>query len=200
MTVIEMGTVRDELTFRQRWSHYFALIFGAVGLFVGLNLRDSVLSATTLYTNPQAGITAEYPRNWLLEEGGSAYVFRVRDISHRGYKTTLQVTTRPVSAQTTARNIFDTLTLSRAQVLAAYNVISEEPITLPDETETTAMRYTFVATEVDPFLQTVPIVVEGIDILVVARGQAIVISFLSSADQFEENSAILEQFLRSLIF
>ena len=58
MTVIEISAGSVELTFRQRWSHYFVMIFGAVGLLIGLNLRDSVLYATTQYTNPQAGITA----------------------------------------------------------------------------------------------------------------------------------------------
>jgi hypothetical protein len=189
-----------QLTFRQRWSHYLTLLIGIIGLMIGLNLRDSVVSATTRYTNPQAGITAEYPQNWLLDESGLNYIFRVQDVSAIGYSTTIQVAARPVSAETTARNIFDSLTLARAQTLAAYNVISEEPFTLPDDTVTTAMTYTFVVSQTNPYLQSIPVVVEGIDILVIERGQAIIVSFLSDARTFTDRFPLLEQFLRSLEF
>jgi len=201
MSIIEVTGGRVELTFRQRWSHYLALAFGVIGLLIGLNLRESFLSTTTVYTNLQAGITAEYPQNWLLEEGsGRDFIFRVRAISERGYNTTIQVAARPISADTTARNIFDVLTLERAQTLAAYNVIAEEPYTLPDGTIATSMIYTFVATDPNPFLQSIPIGVEGIDILLIERGQAIIVSFLSDAATFDKNAPVLNRFLRSLDF
>lgn len=200
MTVIEISETRSELTFRQRWSHYFALIFSITGLFIGFNLRESILSATTIYTNPQAGITAAYPQNWLLDENTESYIFRVRDMTAPGFKTTLQVAARPISPQTSARNIFDALTLERAQTLAAYNVISEETFVLPDETITAAMTYTFVVSENNPFLQSIPAIVEGVDILIVERGQAIIVSFLSEASTFDTNFPILERFLESLEF
>ncbi|MBZ0302857.1 MAG: hypothetical protein K8J31_24140, partial [Anaerolineae bacterium] len=165
-----------------------------------LNLRESILTATTRYTNPQAGISADYPQNWLLDEQSDSYIFRVSDVSAQGFNTTLQVETRPISSQATARNIFDALTLERAQTQAAYIVISEEPFVLPDDTLTSAMSYTFVTTETNPFLQSIPVVVEGIDILIVERGQAIIVSFLSQADTFDQNQVILDRFLRSLEF
>lgn len=197
---VEILSAPTELTFRQRWSHYLALIFAGIGLLIGLNLRDSTLNVTTQYTNPQAGITAQYPQNWLLEEGGDDFIFRVRDTTTLGYNTSIQVAVRPISAQTSSRNIFDALTLARAQTLAKYEVISEEPFVLPDETVTSAMTYVFVASPTNPFLQSIPVVVEGIDILIIERGQAIIVSFLSSADAFETNFPILQQFLRSLEF
>jgi hypothetical protein len=197
---VEIFSAPTELTFRQRWSHYLALIFAGIGLLIGLNLRDSTLNVTTQYTNPQAGITAQYPQNWLLEEGGDDFIFRVRDTTTLGYNTSIQVAVRPISAQTSSRNIFDALTLARAQTLAKYEVISEEPFVLPDETVTSAMTYVFVASPTNPFLQSIPVVVEGIDILIIERGQAIIVSFLSSADTFETNFPILQQFLRSLEF
>lgn len=197
---VEILSGPTELTFRQRWSHYLALIFTGIGLLIGLNLRDSTLNVTTQYTNPQAGISAQYPQNWLLEEGGEEFIFRVRDTSTLGHNTSIQVGVRPISAQTSARNVFDALTLERAQTLAKYEVISEEPFVLPDETVTSAMTYVFVASPTNPFLQSIPVVVEGIDILIIERGQAIIVSFLSSADTFEANLPILQQFLRSLEF
>jgi hypothetical protein len=197
---VEILSDQGDLTFRQRWSHYLAFIFVGVGLLIGLNLRDSTLNVSTLYTNPQAGISAQYPQNWLLEEGGSDFIFRVSDTSTLGHNTSIQVAVRPISSETSARNIFDSLTLARAQTLAKYEVISEDPFVLPDETVTNAMTYVFVASPTNPFLQNIPVVVEGIDILIIERGQAIIVSFLSSADTFNENLPLLQQFLRSLEF
>ncbi|MAS34302.1 MAG: hypothetical protein CL610_09860 [Anaerolineaceae bacterium] len=200
MTIIEIGRATPQLTFRQRWSHYLALIFAAIGLFIGFNLRESILFATTQYVNPQAGITAEYPQNWLLQEGSGEYIFRVSDVIADGFKTRIQVAVRPVSAETTTRNIFDSLTLTRAQTLAAYNVVAETPFVLPDGTTTSAMTYSYVAAQTNPFLQTIPIVVEGIDVLIIERGQAIIVSFLSDANTFDANFPTLERFLRSIEF
>ncbi len=200
MTIVEIGASSSELTFRQRWSHYFALIFTVIGFGIGLNLRESTLSAVTTYANPQAGIVAAYPRGWLLDESSADYIFRVRDMTANGFSTTLQVAAQPVSAATSARNIFDSLTLSRAQVLAAYNVISEDIFQLPDGTDTSSMTYSYVNTQVNPFLQNIPVVVQGIDILVIARGQAIIISFLEESSRFAENLIVLERFLRRLEF
>jgi hypothetical protein len=198
MSLIEIVESSDSQTFRQRWSHYLVLIFGGVGLVIAINLRDGSLNATTRYVNAQAGISAEYPQNWLLDEAGD-YVFRVRDVSHVGYNTTIQVAARPVSGITTIRNVLDALTLGRSQMLG-YTVLSEEEYMLPDESTGIAMSYTFVATDPNPFLQGVPIVVEGQDILTIRRDQAIVISFVCDSTTFEQNIPIFTQFISRLEF
>ncbi len=199
MTVIEITTARDELSYRQRWGHYFVLLFGALALFIGINLRDSALNATKVYTNSQAGIRAEYPENWLIDEGGS-YIFRVRDVSQVGFKTTIQVAARPISSVTTERNLVDALTLSRSQTLASYTAFSTRPFLLPNEVQATAVTYTYVASESNPFLESIPVVIEGLDILAISRGQAIIITFLSDSRTYDTNYPRFEQFLASLEF
>lgn len=199
MSVIEIISKEETSSFRQRWSHYFVLIFGVVGFFIGINLRDSALNATALYTNSEAGIRADYPANWLIDEVGD-YIFRVRDISLPGFKTTIQVSTVPVSANSSSRTVFDALTLNRAQVLANYNVLSEEPYNLPNDVVATAMSYTYVSSEPNPFLQGIPVVVTGLDILTIQRGQAIIITFLSDARSYDEYLPIFNQFLSNLEF
>ncbi|MBZ0296063.1 MAG: hypothetical protein K8L99_26115 [Anaerolineae bacterium] len=199
MTFIEIDDGNDTSSFRQRWNHYLVLAFGVIGLMIGLNLRDSALNATTLYTNVQAGISASYPENWLLDEDGD-YIFRVRDASNVGFKTTIQVAARPVSASASTRSILDSLTLNRAQTLAAYTVLSERPYTLPDEVQAVAMAYTFVSSDPNPFLQGVPVVVEGLDILTIQRGQAIIVTFLSDSDTYAENLPTFNRFINNLEF
>lgn len=201
MTIIEVTQDRQELSYRQRWGHYFVFIFGLISLALGINLRDSALYAVTLYSNSQAGIRARYPENWLIDEGGQNYIFRVRDSSNINFKTTIQVGIRPISPSTTARNVFDALSLSRAPTLAAYTVLSIEPYILPnEETEAVAMNYYFVSEETNPFLESVPVVITGQDILTIQRDQAIIITFLSESQTYNQNRIIFERFLQSLEF
>lgn len=200
MTIIEISSGSSELTPGQFWAHNFVFIFACLMLFVGLNLRDSTLNATRSYTNLEAGIQADYPQNWLIDTEGD-YVFRVRDFSEIGYPTTILVAVRPVAANTPPRYLFDALTLNRSQILASYKVLASSiPFTLPDETSASTMEYTFVAAGNNPFLESVPIVVRGIDILTIRRGQAIIITFLSESSDYDKNYAIFQRFIGSLEF
>jgi hypothetical protein len=200
MTVFEIIDSGGELTARQRWANNLLILFAIVAFIIGVNLRESSLNATWLYTNTEAGIRAEYPQNWLIDTQGN-YVFRIRDVSQIGYPTTIQLSVQPVSSSAPPRYIFDALTLNRSQTLAQYNVLaSGESFTLPDESSATRMDYIFAATENDPFLQNVPVIVRGQDILAIKRGQAIIITFLSESTRYEQNYAIFERFISSLEF
>ncbi len=152
-----------------------------------------------LYVNSETGIRAFYPQHWLIDTSGD-YVFRVRNIAQIGFKTTIQVDVQPVTINTSARNLLDTLTLNRSNTLSGYRVLSSIPYTLPGEQEATAMRYVYVASDSNPFLENIPSVVEGLDILAIRRGQAIIVTFLSDANQFDENLPIFQRFLNDLQF
>ncbi len=190
----------SQLTFRQRWNNYLAIISALVCIVIAINLRDNTLYAVTAYTNSTAGISALYPRNWLIDTNGN-YVFRVQNSSRIGFKTTIQVAVQSVSTNTSTRNIVDALTLSRAQTLAAYrSLLTNNTFTLPDGTIATEVRYTYTAINADPFLETIPTVVRGVDILSIKRGQAVVITFLASAESYDEDYDTFSRFLDTLEF
>jgi hypothetical protein len=200
MTLIEIDERREELTQRQRWSHYFVFIYALIAIFIGFNLRSTTLDATTPYVNSQVGIRAFYPQRWLIDTSGD-YIFRVRDLSQSGFKTTIQVDVQPVTINTSARNLLDTLTLNRSQTFSGYKVRSQQDdYKLPNGQPATAMRYVYVVGDNNPFLQTIPSVVEGLDILTIRRGQAIIITFLSDSQTFDDNLPIFERFLDDLEF
>lgn len=200
MTIIEVGAQgREELTQRQRWSHYFVFLYAVLAIFIGYNLRTATLNATVAYVNSEVGIRAFYPQRWLIDTDGN-YVFRVRNIAEIGYKTAMQVDVQPVTLNTSARNLLDTLSLNRSTTLSGYQVLSSQPYLLPDEQEATAMRYVYVAAGDNPFLEIVPTIVEGLDILTIRRGQAIIITYLSDSRTFDANLPIFERFLDDLEF
>ena len=185
------------LTQRQRWSLILSYAAIALGLLAGMNQRDSALNAASMYSNDTAGITARYPARWLLEESGD-FVFRVRDMAYRGFNTSIEVSTVAAGADASARSLFDQLSLARAQVLIDYTVLGYEAFALPDETIASAMAYTFVSREASPFLQGVSTVAQGLDILTVRRGQALIISFRADSRIYARELATLHTFIENL--
>jgi len=200
LTIIAIKAGAAELNAKQRWANTLAFLFSALAFIIGINLRDSALNATWVYTNTEAGIRVEYPQNWLIDTEGD-YVFQVRDVSQTGYPTTIQISASPVSLDTPPRYIFDALTLNRSQTLASYSVLSSGlPFVFPDETQATIMNYAFAATYANPFVESVPIVVRGQDILTIKRGQAIIITFLTDSLSYDLTYPIFERFINSLEF
>lgn len=199
MSFVELNIPSAPLNRRQRWGHYLTLIVGVIAFLLGLNMRAGALNATSLYNNVQAGIRVEYPQRWLVDFDGD-YVFRARDMSRVGYKTTLQIALRPVGAATTEQNILNSLNINRPAVLPAYVPFPAEPFTLPDDTPAVSMNYAFVDTEASPFLETIPVVVSGQDVVVIRGGQAIIITFLADAQTFDQEIDIFNRFLESLEF
>lgn len=197
--MIEVSSGHIELTLRQRWAHYLTLIVALLGLMYGFNLRDSALNATARYVSTRFGIEAFYPANWLLDTQGD-YIFRVRDMTRIGFKTAFQVSLRPAGSDMTERNVLESLSLRRLQSLSNYAVLSIDSYIMPDESEAVVMLYTYVTRETGPFLQGVPSVVLGLDVLQVRRGQAVVITYRADASIYDEELARFEQFLSTLDF
>ncbi len=191
---------QDERSLRQfRLGHIVSVFIIVISFLYGLNLRNSIVFATQTYNNIQVGIRLDYPREWLIDNSGD-YVLRIRDMQRVGYKTTIQLSLRPAGANVAARNILDSLNISRALTLSTYDVQSIEPYNLPNGTQGTVMLYTFVDTETNKFLQTIPVVVTGQDILVRRGEQALIITFRSDANTFEQDIAVFNRMLLSLEF
>ncbi len=184
---------------RQRWSIAFTYMLIFLGLAVGVNQRDSTLNLASEYSNLEAGISAKYPARWLLEETG-AYIFRVRDMAHRGFNTVIEVSAAPVGSDTSERNILDQLTLQRAQVLTDYTVLAYDEFRLADDSPAISMSYSFVSRDSNPFLEGVSSIVYGLDILTVRRGQALIIAFRADADIYLRELETLRWFVQNLGF
>lgn len=186
-----------QITPRQRWSIAITYIMILIGFALGITQRDGALNQASVYTNLEAGISARYPARWLLEESG-AYVFRVRDMAHRGFNTIIEVSVSPVGPDTTERNILDRLSLRRAQVLIDYTVLGYDTYRLADESPAISMSYSFVSRDASPFLEGVSSIVNGLDILTIRRGQALTISLRADAAVYQRELEILRWFVQNL--
>lgn len=189
----------EALTFNQRWANYL-LLLGAVALLgAGLLLRDRVEGRTTVYQDAATGVTALYPANWLIDRNGPDYIFRVRNMRYAGFKTTIQVAVLAIGADTTERNVADRLAFERSQKLIDYRQLSVEPSSFAG-VNADLVTYSFVSREASPFLESVPTVVLGQDIIFFNRGQAIVLTFRADASTYDREYTVFTRFLRTVGF
>lgn len=188
----------ESLTFIQRWNSYLALVAAALALFLGLRLRSGALNATQTFEDLEAGIRAQIPASWLIDTESEDYVFRAEDPEALPFKTLLQVSALVVGEDATPRNVLDLLDVQRANQLSAYRVISRTEETLRDGSPAIRMKYAYTQDELNPFLESLPIVVEGVDVVVLRRSQAVVITYREEREQFEDNLFFFENLLQTV--
>ncbi len=191
---------RAALNVRQRWASILTILVALGGLLLGYLLRVSMIEATLRFENKQFGIAASYPDGWLLEENQGNIVFRVQDPAALPFKTSLQVALIPIGADARPTDILNRLNIERANRFPAYRSLERVPTTLPNGAQGVQMSYAYAAVETNPFLQSEPIAVRAVDVVVLRGAQAIVISFESDAQSFERNRRYFDAFLRSLQF
>jgi hypothetical protein len=188
---------RPGLTFTQRWNSYLALAMAAAVLFVGITLRDDTLNATQTLENLEAGVRAQVPRGWLLDTQSSEYVFRAEDPDALPFKTVLQVSVLPVGPDATPNLVLDILNMQRAPRYSTYREISRADETLRGE-PAKRLIYAYTQDERNPFQATVPLVVQGVDVVVLRRGQAVIITYREERSAFDDHLYRFENLLRTV--
>lgn len=187
------------LNFNQRWNSYLAIALAVVTAFIGVTLRDGALNATVTFEDLESGVRAQVPADWLLDSRATTeYVFRVQDPNSLPFKTTLQVTFLAVGPNATPRNVLDEININRAKQLSAYRPISTAEVTLRDGTPASRMVYAYTQDERNPFLESLPVVVQGVDVVVLRRSQAAVITYREEINAFDDNLYRFENLLDTL--
>jgi len=184
-------------TFTQRWNSYLAIAMAAAVLLVGITLRDNTLNATQTFENLEAGVRAQVPRGWLLDTQSSEYVFRAEDPDALPFKTVLQVSVLPVGPDATPNLVLDILNMQRAPRFSTYREISRTDQTLRGE-PAKRMTYAYTQDERNPFQATLPVVVQGVDVVVLRRGQAVIITYREERSAFEDHLYRFENLLRTV--
>lgn len=188
---------RTPLTFRQRWNNYLALALAAAVMALGITMRDSNLKATVTFEALESGVRAQVPANWLLDAGGDEYLFRVRDPNALPFKTTLQVSVLTVGPDATPDWVLNLLTIQRSTQFATYHEISRSDATLRSA-PAKRMVYAYTEFERNPSLQSLPIVVEGVDLVVLQGTQAVIITYREEQSAFDDHLYRFENLLRTL--
>lgn len=198
MTEIVEITDRSELTFNQRWNSYLALILAGVVVFLGITFRNGAINASQTFEDLEAGVRAQVPSGWLLDTAGDDYVFRIQDPDAFPFKTTLQVSVLTVGPDATPGKVLDLLDMQRAPRFSAYRIISRTEETLRDGSPAVRMTYAYTQDERNPALESLPIVVKGVDVVVLRRGQAVIITYREEQSVFDDNLYRFENLLQTV--
>jgi hypothetical protein len=185
------------LNFNQRWNSYLALamVFGV--LFVGLSLRAGNLNATQEFEDLEAGVRVQIPVGWLLDNDSPDYVFRAQDPAALPFKTTLQISVMTVGPDATPNTILDILYLQRAPRLSNYQELSRTDTTLRDDAAK-RMTYAYTEFERNPFQSSVPLVIQGVDVVVLRPGEAVIITYREERTVFDTNLYRFENLLATV--
>ncbi|MCC6904475.1 MAG: hypothetical protein IT326_01450 [Anaerolineae bacterium] len=165
---------------------------------LGLILQQTSVTQTWRYISRTAGLEANYPAGWLVDETGP-YVARLRSPGNRPFKTQYLITTVPAGGQTSVRNVLDSLTLQRSVSLSAYRVLSVEEVSTGGSTFT-RMKFAFVDADPNPFIQRLPVVVLGMDVVIIDGNRAIILTYMADQDTYDSGLAAFERFLGSLTY
>lgn len=195
-TISDSGTSQD-LNFNQRWNSLLVIVVAGAMFFFGLTLRGNSLSATQVFEDLESGIRAQVPLGWLVDSESPAYVFRALDPDALPYKTQLEVAIVTVGPDMTPNLVLNLLTQQRSPRVAAYREISRVPTTLRDD-PAIRMTYTYTDFESNPFLQSEGLTVKAMDVVVLQRGQAVILTYREASTAFDTNLYRFEQFLQTV--
>ena len=185
------------LDFVRRWNNYLALLMAAGVLILGISLRDAALSATRTFEDLEAGVRAQLPREWLLESKGEDFVVRAQDPDALPFKTTLQIAVLPIGPDATPNTVLDLLYMQRAPRFSTYKEIARSDQTLRGD-PAKRMVYAYTQDDPNPFQASVPLVVQGVDVVVLRRGQAVVITYREERTAFDTNLYRFENLLQTV--
>lgn len=185
-----------DFTRNDRFSVILVLMLTTLAIGFGLILQQQTSSRTIRYESRTAGISAQYPSGWLLDERGN-YVARVRDPRARPFKTQFTIATVPSGGQTTTRNILDSITIQRSADLAAYRVLSIEEFTR-GSTHYTELHFAYVDADPNPFIQRLPVVILGLDIVIPNGSRSIVVTYMAAQDSFDTQRTVFDNFFASI--
>lgn len=170
----------------------------ALAMFaLGMNFRSNALNATVLFDDQINGISGLLPANWLLDTESPEYVLRAEDVGAGAFNPLIQIDVQTVGEQASPRNIVDQINLQLSVELSQYTTLEIAQVQVGED-EATQITYAFVASEPNPFLQSVPVVVQGIDLVVIRQNQALIFTFRDNRVTFEDNRRYFDSFLASV--
>ena len=162
-------------------------------------LRQQTLFASREFVDESAGIRLDYPANWLLE-GSENAIFRVVDVANPLYETTMQIRVIPVRTlpPVSGYTVLYSLSIDYAGVLANFRTLDFPTLSFGAYENVRGMSYIFVSSGSNPLIQQDVVVVRGLDLVLIQRGQSFVISYRAAADEYEVQLPFFQRLTESL--
>lgn len=151
-------------TRRDRWADWLVVGVVIVALLLGWVTKSWAEGSTEQFTDSETGLTLNYPASWLT--GSKDCLFQARDPQSGPFKITYRVTVdkldpaRPVSLV----DAVNLTSVSRARKLTAFRLLDIETVGEEGQSPSAIWsRYVYVEEKPDPFRESLPAVVLGLD-------------------------------------
>jgi len=189
-------SVTQAIQRRARWADFAVVVLVAVALVGGWILREAVLARATPFT--AGDVSGRYPAGWTKETGDDP-LLRVRD--PRGGETgaMLELRARALAAEANPALVLDALALERAAQTTAYQTLRTEQVTVGGRAAT-SRTFTYVSVNRNPYLERLPVVMKGVDLVLESDGRAVIVTFVDRADDFDASYRYFLAFAESLEF
>ena len=193
------STVR---TRRDRWADWLVVGVLVLALLAGWAVKAWAMGGSDSFTDSDTGLSATYPDGWMMGRDED-YVLRVRDPNSGPFKTTYQITAdvldpaNPVSLV----DAVNLTSVSRARKLTAFRLLDIETVGEEGQSpEAIWAQYVYVEEKPDPFRESLPAVVLGLDYTAVKDGYLYTFTLLASEADFDEAEKDFRAFVKDAGF
>ncbi len=207
------STVR---TRRDRWADWLVIGIVAVALLLGWAVKAWAVGGRESFTDSETGLILNYPAGWLISSAED-YVFRARDPNSGPFKTTYQVTADKLdpACPMSLMDAINATSVNRARKLTSFRLLDIEPVdeggqalladidTADEEPEAPRAiwsRYVYVEENPDPFRESLPAVVLGLDYTAVKGEYLCTFTLLSGEADFGAAEKDFKAFIRDAGF
>jgi len=183
---------------RDRRSDWAVVALVIVALLLGALLRNAVLYHTESFALDNIDLSGRYPAGWVRQYGDDP-ILRLRNPRSGGVGTTLELRARPLADDADVALVLDALALERAAAVEAYKNLGTEQTSVRGM-PVTQRSFTYVSVDQNPYLDRLPVVVQGIDLVIRDQGRVVVATFLADVDEFNEDYRVFRRFVEDLEF
>ena len=186
----------------ERMLRYDAFVIGlfVVALIAGWGLKSWAETRVTAFTAPDANLSLSYPESWTRQTEKGA-LLSIRDLRSGGtFKATFSVEVRELDPTTIkpVQDLAELLAEEKEQELRAYRVLAMSD-TEVDGVEAVRISYAYDDEPTGgPFQKPLPVVVQGVDTLVIHGSNLYIFTLAAPATTFSEQVEILDGILDSV--
>lgn len=181
---------------------YDAFVIGlfAVALIAGWGLKSWAEGKATTFTAPDATLSLRYPASW-APQAEKGTLLAVRDLKSEGtFKATFSVASRELDpeAMKPVQEMVEPFAAEKGQDLTAFRILEVDD-TEVDGREAVRISYAYVDEPTEgPFQTSLPVMVQGVDVLVTHGSNLFVFTFAAPAATFPQQTEILDAILHSV--
>lgn len=181
---------------------YDACVIGlfALALIAGIVLKGWVVGKTTTFTTKDSTLSLRYPAAW-ASQAIKGKLLSIRDLQSEGtFKATFSVEAMELdpAAVEPVQELVQPFTEDKGQALGSYRILESSDSEV-DGLDAVRISYAYVEEPLEsPFQISLPVVVQGVDVLVIHGSRLYVLTFSAPATSFSQQAETMESILDSV--